>query len=138
MENRPSNNIGQRWTDEEEILLLDELSKNMSIESIAQNHGRLTGGINARRKGIAYKLHNDGIPMEEIITKTKLDENQIIDSVRYQEYKIQTKEDRKRQSKPTITLLNTQLIEIKNDIKELKEDMKKLIEMIEGCEIESI
>ena len=31
-------NLGQKWTHEEEITLLEELSKDIDIEIIAQNH----------------------------------------------------------------------------------------------------
>jgi hypothetical protein len=41
---------GQKWTDDEEKLLLEELSKNMDIETIAQTHKRTIGGINSRLK----------------------------------------------------------------------------------------
>jgi hypothetical protein len=51
-------------------LLLDELSKNITIEVIAQLHKRTIGGINARRREIAYKMHSNNISMEEIISKT--------------------------------------------------------------------
>ena len=54
--NYPSN-TGQKWTDEEESLLLEELSKGIDIEIIAQSHKRTIGGINSRRREIAYKLH---------------------------------------------------------------------------------
>ena len=68
-------NRGQKWTNQEETLLLEEISKNMDIELIAQSHNRTVGGINARRREIAYKLYKNDIPVEEIIVKTKLDKN---------------------------------------------------------------
>ena len=64
-------NTGQKWTDEEEILLLEELNKNIDIHIIAQCHNRTTGGIEARRRVIAYKLYKNNNSMEEIILKTK-------------------------------------------------------------------
>jgi hypothetical protein len=48
-------NMGQKWTDEEETLLLKELNENVDIETISQTHNRTTGGINSRRREIAYK-----------------------------------------------------------------------------------
>ena len=41
-------NVGQKWTDQEEILLLEELDKNININIIAQNHNRMVGGIICR------------------------------------------------------------------------------------------
>ena len=63
--------------DEEETLLLEELSKNIDIQLIAQFHNRTIGGINARRREIAYKLYSNNTSMEDIILKTKLDEEMI-------------------------------------------------------------
>ena len=43
-------NMGQKWSDEEEILLLEELNNNIDIEIIAQKHNRTIGGITPTRK----------------------------------------------------------------------------------------
>jgi hypothetical protein len=75
-------NTGQKWTDEEETLLLEELSKNIVLQAIAQWHNITTGGKNARRREIAYKLYSNNNSMEEIILKTKLDEDQIIETIK--------------------------------------------------------
>jgi hypothetical protein len=75
-------NTGQKWTDEEETLLLEELSKNIDIQLIAQRHKRTTGGINTRRREIVYKLYSNNNSIEEIILKTKLDEEQIIETIK--------------------------------------------------------
>ncbi len=75
-------NTGQKWTDQEETLLLENLSKNTDIQLIAQSHNRTTGGINARRRVIAYRLYSNNNTMEEIILKTKLDEDQIIETIK--------------------------------------------------------
>ena len=66
-------NMGKKWTDEEESLLLEELNKNMDIEIISQIHKRTIGGINSRRREIVYKMYLKKIDMEEIIKRTKLD-----------------------------------------------------------------
>lgn len=123
-------NTGQKWTDEEEKILLEELNKNMDIELIAQCHNRTTGGINARRREIAYKLYSNNISMEEIIVKIKLDEYQIRETIK------------KRQNNPkkckNITQINKQfsieneIYEMKNDIKELKNTIKELVEMMKA------
>ena len=69
-------NTGQKWTEEEEKILIEELNKNIDIELIAKTHNRTTGGIEARRKEIAYKMYRNNASME-IIEKTKLTEYQI-------------------------------------------------------------
>jgi hypothetical protein len=77
----PSNK-GEKWNDEEEKLLLEELSKNICIEVIAQSHKRTIGAINSRLGKIAYKLLTNNSSIEEIIMKTKLDDYKIIETDR--------------------------------------------------------
>jgi hypothetical protein len=122
-------NIGQRWTDEEEITLLDELNKNIDIEIIAQNHNRTIGGINSRCREIAYKMYLKNISMEEIIEKTKLDETNILLTIdKKKNYDIKIK-DKVKETKKVISIEN-EIFEMKNEIKELKSTIKELIEMI--------
>lgn len=121
-------NMGQKWTNEEEKLLLEELSKNIDIKIIAQSHNRTIGGINARRTRIAYKLYSNNISMEEIILKTKLDKNQITETIK----NLQTNP---RIYKSVIEIkkpfsIESEIGEIKNDIKELKNTIKELVEMM--------
>jgi hypothetical protein len=119
-------NTGKKWTDDEERLLLQELNKNMEIELIAKKHNRTIGGINSRRKDIAYKLYSNNNSMEEIILKTKLDEDQIIETIKKRQNnpkKYET-ENKKR------FVIESAIYEIKNDIKELKNTMKEIIELM--------
>ena len=124
-------NTGQKWTDEEEILLLEELSKNIDIQLISQYHNRTTGGINARRREIAYKLYNNNNSMEEIILKTKLDEDQIIETIK----KLQNNPKKCKsvtEIKKTFSI-ESEIDEMKNDIKELKNTIKELVEMMKAA-----
>jgi hypothetical protein len=119
-------NTGQKWTDQEETLLLEKLSKNIDIQLIAQRHKRTIGGINARRREIAYKLYSNNNCTEEIILKTKLDEEQIIETIK------------KRQNNPkkcksvTPFSIEKEIDEMKNDIKKLKNTIKELVEMMKA------
>ena len=74
-------NTGQIWTDEEENTLLQELDKNINIEIIAQTHCRTIGGIKGRQRTIAYNMYVKNVSIEEIIIKTKLDKEQIIEII---------------------------------------------------------
>jgi len=123
----PSNTF-QKWTDEEETLLLEELSKNIDIQLIAQCHNRTTGGINSRRREIAYKLYSNNNSMEDIILKTKLDENQIIETIQ----KRQTNPKKCKSVIKTPFSIESEIYEMKNDIKELKNTIKELVEMIKA------
>ncbi len=123
-------NTGQKWTDEEETLLLEELSKNIDIQLIAQCHNRTTGGINARRREIAYKLYSNNNSMEDIILKTKLYEHQIIETIKKQQ-------NNPKKCKSVIEIkrpfsIESEIDEMKNDIKELKNTIKELVEMIKA------
>lgn len=120
-------NMGQRWTDEEDILLLEEISKNIDIEIIAQNHNRTTGGIISRCKDNAYKMYIKNIPMEEIILKTNLDETQVLDIIN----KKQNNNKKNTENKEFI-LMKNDINEMKNDIKELKKNINELVEMLKA------
>ena len=121
-------NIGLKWFEDEETILLEELNKNTDIEIIAQNHNRTIGGINSRRKEIAYKMYLKNISIEEIIEKTKLDEECIK----------QTIDKRKNYNSKKITetknpiSLESEIAEMKNEIKELKNTIKEMVEMMKA------
>lgn len=123
-------NTGQKWSDEEETLLLEELGKNIDIQLIAQSHNRTTGGINSRRREIAYKLHINNNSMEEIILKTKLDEDEIIETIK-------RRQNNPKKCKSVTEIKNSFSIEneidyIKNEINEIKNTMKELVEMMKA------
>ena len=123
-------NTGQKWTDEEETLLLEELSKNIDIQLIAQCHNRTIGGINARRREIAYKLYSNNNSMEEIILKTKLDEDQIIETIKRRQNNLNKCKSLTEIKKPFS--IESEIDEMKNDIKELKNTMNELVEMMKA------
>ena len=123
-------NTGKKWNDEEETLLLEELHKNIDIKLIAQYHNRTIGGINARRREIAYKLYSNNISMEEIILKTKLDEDQIIETIK-------NRQKNSKNCKSIIEIkkkfsIENEINEMKNEIKELKNTINELVEMMKA------
>ena len=117
-------NVGQKWNDEEETLLIEELDKNIDIDIIAKNHNRTTGGINTRRKDIAYKMHLQNISIQDIIKYTKLNEDQITEII---------KKKQSISTNNTLTDTKTQFsiekefTELKTDIKELKNLVKEMV-----------
>jgi hypothetical protein len=116
-------NIGKKWTDEEELQLLDELSNNLDIEHIAKKHKRTIGGINSRRNEIAYKMYVKKISLEEIIQKTKLD----IDSITQI---IDKRKEPKQLNNSNPEKSENDIKAIKNDIKEIKIQMDEIIRMM--------
>ncbi len=102
-------NSGQKWTREEEVVLLEELSKDTNIQTIARIHKRSVGAIDSRRREIAYNLYLKNIPMSEIIQKTRLDMACIEQTI--------------NRRKPLVikeVSLENEISGIKKDIKEIK------------------
>jgi len=132
-------NMGQKWSDEEEILLLEELNNNIDIEIIAQKHNRTIGGINSRRREIAYKMYLKNVSIEEIIRQTKLDNNSIEETIK----KRQNNNSKKIKTtdidnvfisinKNDYTELQNDVKNMKNDIKQIKNTLKELVEMMKA------
>jgi hypothetical protein len=116
-------NMGQKWDDAEETLLLEELNNNIDIETIAQKHSRTIGGINSRRQEIAYKMYLKNLSIEEIIKQTKLDYNCI-------QQKRQNNNSKKIKTKEIdnvfISINKNDYIELQNDVKKMKTDIKEI------------
>ena len=122
-------NMGQKWTDEEENTLLQELDKNINIEIIAQTHNRTIGGIRGRQRNIAYNMYVKNVSIEEIVKKTKLDKEQIMETITRKENppkKVKITQEPKKVS------LENEIIEMRSDIKELKNTIKELVEMMKA------
>ena len=133
----PSKLGGQKWTEKEETLLLEELSKNIDIQLIAQCHNRTTGGIDARRREIAYKMYINDISMEDIIRKTKLDEHYINETIQRRQNKQNNAKNNATKCK-SITEITTpfsiksEIDEMKKDITDIKNTIKELVEMMKA------
>ncbi len=132
-------NMGQKWSDEEEITLLRELNDNIDIEMIAQKHSRTIGGINLRRQEIAYKMYLKKISIEEIIKQTKLDYDCIEQTIQKRQNntskKIKTKEVDNvfiSINKNDYTELQNNVKNMKNDIKQIKNTLGELVEMMKA------
>ena len=126
-------NMGQKWTDEEENTLLQELDKNINIEIIAQTHNRTIGGIRGRQRTIAYNMYVKKVSIEEIIRKTKLDKEQIIETItRKENPQKKVKITQEPKIEPKKVSLENEIIEMRSEIKELKNTIKELVEMMKA------
>lgn len=132
-------NMGQKWSDEEELLLLEELNNNIDIEIIAQKHSRTIGGINSRRREIAYKMYKKNDSIEEIIRQTKLDNNSIEETIKKRQNNNSNKIKTKETDNVFISINKKDYIELQNDVKNMKNDIKQikntlgeLVEMIKA------
>ena len=120
---------GQKWTDEEEDRLLEELDKDIDIYTIAENHNRTTGGINSRCKVIAYKMYLNNIDIEEIIKKTKLNKQEIQFTISQRDNR-PVKKDKITTTQISIEPKNSEIAELKNEIIGLKKDVKEMLRLI--------
>ena len=126
-------NMGQKWTDEEENTLLQELDKNINIEIIAQTHNRTIGGIRGRQRTIAYNMYVKKVSIEEIIIKTKLDKELIMETIaRKENPQKKVKITREPKIEPKKVSLENEIIEMRSEIKELKNIIKELVEMMKA------
>ena len=118
-----------RWTAEEDLQLIDELSTNNDISNIASKHGRTILCIDFRRRVIAYNMYKNNIQMEVIQNKTKLDIASIHET-------IQRRNRQKWNTKPTPhtscvhSYRNTDMKSIKEDIGILKSNVQEIMEMM--------
>ena len=119
-------NMGQKWSDEEEILLLEELNNNIDIEIIAQKHDRTIGGINSRRREIAYKMYVKNVSIEEIIRQTKLDNNSIEETIKKRQKNNSNKIKTKEIDNVFVSINKKDYIELQNDVKNMKNDIKQI------------
>ena len=154
-------NLGKFWSEDEETLLLEELYTNIDIETIARNHERTIGGINARRKQIAYTMYQNNSSMESIIKWTRLDEEfikQIIEKksggkpIKITRIKDDTPREEEIEGEDCNSInnrlksINYDIVGMKKDIATMKRDVKGLkitmndmFEMMRSfCEIKDV
>jgi hypothetical protein len=112
-------NAGQHWFPIEDEILLEELNNNIDIQTIAHDHKRTLGAINARRRLIAGKMYLKKNSIQEIIDKTKLDERTIIEIMH-----------KKDNYKSKHILLENDIDQMKKDIAQMKNNLQKLIDFI--------
>ena len=119
-------NMGQKWSDDEETLLLEELNNNIDIETIAQKHNRTIGGINSRRQEIVYKMYLKKFSIEEIIKQTKLDYNCIQQTIQKRQNNNSKKIKTKELDSVFISINKNDYTELQNDVKKMKTDIKEI------------
>ena len=151
--NYPSN-MGRKWTAEEDTAILEEIEKGFDEETIAEGHGRTLKGIHCRRKEIAYKMFLENTSMPEIVEKTKLDEEIILQFIDQKQNYAAKKEEKKKERAVRkaekkneegnkqedaakkneeiqhYILLRDDVKEMKNEIIELKASIKELVSMM--------
>jgi hypothetical protein len=68
---------GRSWSSQEEGRLVEELTSGVKIEQIALNHNRSSGAIHSRQRHLVGVYYVDGLPIDEIMKKLKLNFEQV-------------------------------------------------------------
>lgn len=118
-------NLGEKWTIEEENILLQELDDNIDIELIAQAHKRTLGGIIGRQKFIAYNMYLAKAPEDLIVRKTRLNKAQLLKVIAKKE-KVPKCVNTENPS------LEYEVVEMRKEIRELKTTVSELVEMLKA------
>lgn len=148
--NRISSRQGKVWSNEELDLLFSELRQNIDINRIAEIHERSIGGIDSRRRLIAYQMYLQKKSMEEIMNITKLDEMTIQATISRRDTNAQKKNlkntsstisditentpipstgtpSTKRSTPDTlIRMYKSDYIGLQNDVREMKNEIREL------------
>lgn len=118
-------NLGEKWTIEEENILLQELDDDIDIELIAQAHKRTLGGIIGRQKFIAYNMYLAKAPEDLILRKTRINKAQLLSIIAKKE-----KVPKSLTAKPPS--LEYEVVEMRKEIRELKTTVSELVEMLKA------
>lgn len=94
----------KKWKKEKKLKILNELNNNLTITQISLNYKRSQNAIRSRIKLLAYNIYKDGISVDEICSKTKLDTNSL-DVLIERKNKIKTPNNREIYQKFIIFLL---------------------------------
>lgn len=145
-----SSRHGKAWSTEELDLLFSELRQNIDINRIAEIHERSIGGIDSRRRLIAYQMYLQKKSMEEIMNITKLDEMTIQATISRRDTNAQKKNlkntsstisditentpmpstdtpSTKRSTPDTlIRIYKSDYIGLQNDVREMKNEIREL------------
>jgi len=151
--------MGKAWAEEEVSQLLSLVRKKKTIEEIASEHERTTGGINAKLKDISADYwFNNKLPIEKIQKFTGLSEETIKDAIERRSF-VQKIKERKKDlkeyakmpnqleayteslsgEKSEIAELKNEIQQLKKEIQDMKNDTKEVLSLIHAIyEVETI
>jgi len=131
-ENSTLTNIGKKWSKSEETDLLNRISKGESIQEIATEFKRTTGGIRRRLIDIACTMVLSGKSMEEAIQTTTIDKARIQEYLPYRK----NKEDRKKSKTPEQAQIQSEQAQIQSEQAQAQPeqnlDIKELLSLTRG------
>lgn len=114
-------NMGCKWTDIEEVALLENIRNNVEIEEIAKKHKRTHGAITARLEVIAIRMYQENRHDTEYIEEvTRMNKRSIEDAI----YKKNINKNKYETKYSDIEVSN-----LKKEIDELKAIVKDMVEI---------
>lgn len=125
--------MGQIWTDDETLKLLQAVRNKESFDQIASSHERTVGAIRARLRSLACDYYfNENRPIEVIMKFTGLEKQTIIDAISKRQVEMNKKQKEKeeikildenikqKETQPIKEVIsNALLVEIRDLLKEL-------------------
>ena len=130
--------VGCKWTKQEDEQLLNEIKSNMDFDDIARIHKRSELGIKKRIEIIAYDMYFDEIPIDDIISKTKISKEQISNIVKEKQQKYEKKSgtcDKKQKKVNNNNLVNnnieTDIVEIKKQLENINSNIENLFNLFQ-------
>jgi hypothetical protein len=110
-DNPETSSFGKKWTIEEEKQLITYINENKSIDDIAKEHKRTSGGIRSHIREIAVRMiRNDGKTIEEVCEILHVTPEEITDAQnRRKDKKIETEMDILKDIREILIRLETKL-----------------------------
>jgi len=108
---------GKAWDDEEVLRLLTSIRMKKSMEDIALEHKRTVGGIDSKRRKLAYEYFLEGRTMEEIQRFTGLNKEQLDETIKkYKQIYSLNVEKKKPKLISSISSSDSEIVSILKDI----------------------
>lgn len=129
--------LGAPWDERECTQLLSSIKNGKTIDAIAKEHGRTAGGIQARLRHLAVEYYNKDYELDDIEELTGLSQDAIADAIaRHTSTKERNIAKKEKKEKPIKEFfpgqsINDSNILILNTLKEIKQSIDKLINVLE-------
>jgi hypothetical protein len=131
-------NMGSKWTDIEEMELLENIRNHLDFDEIAKKHSRTRGAITARLEVIAIRMYEENrYDTEHIEEATRLNERSIREAIERKnknKSKYETKFSDTTNTNIEISNLKKEVMELKAIVGRMKrddiDDLKKQIQII--------
>lgn len=127
-------NHGKVWTDKETSQLLISIQEKKSITLIANEHKRTVGGINERKKQLAFNYWLDKKTIDDIIILTGLTKEDIEDTIKRRSAKIEAKIKEKNIISNETVISRIEPVKKKFVIKKESDNIKEIIELLKDIQ----